>query len=507
MQRPGRAASGWALPLMWRVLLLLVIQQGLTVAATGGPINLSGRDAVLGCATSYGYVWVVRELGELPVGEARYPLKLVFNTNPADTPGAFGPYWRIPLLASTVVQFNQYKLYWDGPDERRQYFVLDASEKGRRGEKVYIERGKDWKATVDRRGATRIEALDGSAWGFIYDNGVLKSFYLGEAASRCRIHYSGRGLPLTITQEAGNRRLLEIKYRGSTEPEYIQLGDKRFSIQMGDAEVTAPDGVSSYRNYRVRFLRSLSYGEDRTEHFNYRKSGTQQRSLAVPLESGGQLRQTLNLALNRLEITDPTGKASDNWIEWEAKSGFVTADSGSEYTVENPSWDPNRVEGPLQVNPDSVQMVRRLNTGGEQQWSYDWNSGVRVFTDLATGELIRRTHILSEGPANGKLRKREVFKDGQWILDRKNSYDPKGRPIRAMHGDDMRIWKWEDSHAGSKVTEYLNGNLVSCKAYDLNGISRELMSTDAEGNMFEIFDDGAIIKVNKNGKLIYQYEK
>ena len=88
---------------------------------------------------------------------------------------------------------------------------------------------------------------------------------------------------------------------------------------------------------------------------------------------------------------------------------------------------------------------------------YVWNSGVKVYTDLATGEVIRRTLIMSEGPANGKLRKREIFKDGRWILDRQNSYDPKGRPIRAIHGDSIRIWKWRND---GSVTITENGQFV-----------------------------------------------
>ena len=108
--------------------------------------------------------------------------------------------------------------------------------------------------------------------------------------------------------------------------------------------------------------------------------------------------------------------------------------------------------------------------------------GVKVYTDLATGEVVRRTMIMSEGPANGKLRKREVLQNGSWTLDRQNSYDPKGRPVRAVHGDSMRIWNWEDSRDGSEATEYLNGSLVRRTVYALDGkfLEREIFNANGD---------------------------
>jgi hypothetical protein len=129
-----------------------------------------------------------------------------------------------------------------------------------------------------------------------------------------------------------------------------------------------------------------------------------------------------------------------------------------------------------------------------------WNSGVKVYTDLATGEVIRRTTIMSEGPANGKLRKREILKDGKWTLDRQNSYDPQGRPVRAVHGDSMRIWKWEDSRDGSEATEYLNGSIVRRTVYDAAGdfLEREIFKANGDVDRY-VFGD------SENGRSIAHY--
>jgi hypothetical protein len=480
------------------------------------PLDFDARDNALGSANSFGHARIVRPLGELQVGETSYPLNLVFNTNPADAPGAFGPYWRIPLFASTVVQFNRYKLYWDGLDERRQFFVLDQSYQARRDEQVFIERGKDWKATVGRDGEILIEGLDSSGWAFRYDEGRLQEFKLGDSADACRITWSGRDLPLYITNQSTNRRILGIEYRGSTDPERIIIGETRIEVEMGVGELTAPDGETNYRNYRVSFLRSLQLDAEDVETFAYSKAEPRQRKIPVLDRAKKKVLKAVDLKVNRMEIANgdtdgATDGASENWIEWEAKSGFITADSGATYTVKNDAWDPNIQDGSLlDVTPSAVEMKRLPEGGTEQRWSYVWNSGVKVYTDLATGEIIRRTLIMSEGLANGKLRKREVLKNGQWTLDRQNSYDPKGRPVRAVHGDDMRIWKWEDSRDGSEAIEYLNGSIVRRTVYKAAGdfLEREIFKAngDVEEYKYANYGDGRSIDRYLNGELVWRKE-
>jgi len=324
-------------------------------------------------------------------------------------------------------------------------------------------------------------------------------------ADACRITWSGRGLPLYITNQSNNQRIFEIEYQGSTDPERIIIGEQRIEFEMGDGELTSPDGVSNYRNYRVSFLRSLTFDEETSESFDYSKSDKVQRKVSVLDDAEKKVAKIIDLAVNRMEISNEAeGNATGNWIEWEAKSGFITADSGGAYSVKNDSWDPNIQDGTFDVTPASVEITRLPEGGDEQRWSYVWNSGVRVYTDLATGEVIRRTMIMSEGPANGKLRKREILQDGKWTLDRQNSYDPKGRPVRAVHGDSMRIWKWEDLQNGTEATEYLNGSIVRRTVYDRAGdfVEREIFKADGDVDRYIYGEttDGRTIAHYLNGE-------
>lgn len=504
-----KARSGAVSRLCW-LLLLFTLAISCPIVSFSSPIELDARENALGSANSFGHGRIIRPLGELSIGGVLYPVNLVFNTNPSDAPGAFGPYWRIPLFSTTVVQFNQYKLYWAGPDERRQFFILDQSYDSRRGEKVFVERGKDWKATVGRKGDILIEALDDSGWFFRYDEGQLEELRLGKSADICRVTYSGRGLPLYITNQANNRRIFEIEYRGSTEPERIIIGEKQIEVEMGDAELTAPDGSTNYRNYRVSFLRSLTFDENNAEFFTYSKADSRKRKVSVLNKAEKKIQKTLDLAVNRMEVSSGSkDESTENWIEWEAKSGFITADSGSTYSVKNDSWDSNIQQGSFDVTPAAVEMTRLPEGAQEQRWSYVWNSGVKVYTDLATGEVIRRTLIMSEGPANGKLRKREVLQDGKWTLDRKNSYDPKGRPVRAVHGDDMRIWEWEDQGGFSRSTEYFNGILEKVTHFDKSDkmIYREVYNSNGVVDYYSLdhrFNSKVEILVTKLGEEMIQ---
>lgn len=324
----------------WPIWILLAVLS-LPSVASAAALRLDARENRLGSATSFGHARYVQPLGAFTAGGVSYPVNLVFDSNPADAPGGFGPYWRIPLLASKVVQFDRYKLYWDGPDERRKFFALDLSHDARRGEQVFIERGMRWKATESPRGEIVVEALNKPDWVFRYVDGRLETFRLGAAAEACRITWSGRGLPLYITNEATNRRIFEIRYRGATDPERILLDGQQVAVAMGDGELTAPDGSSNYRNYGVRFLRSLRIDDEEATSFTYSKATPRQRGDT----QRGQARKTRakasEFAVNRMEISGASTSGSGNWIEWEAKSGFVTADSGARYEVRNNSWDPN----------------------------------------------------------------------------------------------------------------------------------------------------------------------
>ena len=72
------------------------------------------------------------------------------------------------------------------------------------------------------------------------------------------------------------------------------------------------------------------------------------------------------------------------------------------------------------------------------------------------------------------MRKREAFRDGRWVQTLRNSFDPQGRLVRSLEGDDVRILRWEDSPDGSRTcTEHLNGALFRRTVYGSDWSYRE----------------------------------
>ena len=424
----------------------------------------------LGNADSYGYVRLVRELGklELPGAVRSQPVRLVFSSDPRLAPGPFGPGWRIPLLASTVVQFSQYKLYWDGPDEKRHYFVPDATARARRDERVYRHLGLQWIARVrggdsrDGQMDVKIESTLFPGWSYRYRKGRLAAFRMGEKSPECRLTWSGRGQLLKITESDRRSALLEIDYDANGDPRSLRLGEDTHQLSMGEGSLTASDG----RPYgRTAYLRRIASPGNAPENFTYEPAKSRSRR--------GQ-----RLAVNRLSVRpDPpenqTGSesapepeapsGSGGFLEWEAESGFITADSGAEYEVDNLAWDPLRSDESgesASTAPDAVQLVRRPRDGApEQFWAYDWNSGVNTYTDPATGDTLRKTWILSQGPAYLKLRKEERKEPGGWEMETLLSYRPDGKVIREVDGAGS-ISQFHYDELGTLSSVIRNGELT-----------------------------------------------
>ena len=414
---------------------------------------------------------IVRELGKLPLGDGReFPIHLVFNSNPKQEPGPFGPYWHLPLFASSAVQFKQYRLYWDGPDEYRHFFVLDRQGDARRGETVFMHRGNKWRATVDRRGDILIEATERPGWAYRYRDGRLEEFKLGEGSAAYRIAWSGRGFPLYVTDLSSNRRVFEISYRGATAPERVIIGDRTVEVTMGDAELTAPDGESSYRNYRVSFLRGLKMDGAREERFDYGKSSKHSRTIPEHVTREGETiaAKALQLAVNRMTVMPDAEEAAatGSYVEWEAQSGFILADSGSTYTIQNQSWDPLDSRATHPVAPRAVEIRRQPTEGTEQLWSYDWRRGVQTYTNQATGEVMRKTYIMSEGPAHLKLRKHEKRTEGGWSMLEQRSYDPLGRLIRKAGRGKFVMWNRQGNDQDNSVEKFVDGSLSGVKYFE-----------------------------------------
>lgn len=464
-----KASKGCLLRLAgWRILTVCVLS--LPLAAK--PYYFGSRNNRLGHADSFGYARMVRELGRLELKDGReFPLYLVFSSDPEINSKTFGPYWRMPLFASRIVQFGQYKLYWDGPDEYRHFFNEDHGADIRGDQRRYIERGKEWRATLKGDGEeVLIEAIGLPDWFYRYREGRLYEFRMGTGSEAYRVTWSGRDQILDLIEIQTGKKVFEIKYHNSSEPKLMEIGDTIISIEVGAASLTAPDGTTDYRNYRFNFLKSLCYEGGSCEVFKYQKLLDRAHSIAnsagLSKQYPGGGARVKSFAINRMEFCKDETE-TEKYLEWEAQTGFIVADSDSRYIVENPSWDPSSEEVSKEPAPKSVALRRTMDDGRESLWAYNWETGENRYTDSSTGEVYRQIAIMSEGAALGKIRKLEKWKGGEdWELLERSSYDPDGRLIRKITPEVVSTWVYERKENLTHMDHYINNRFYSKSIMD-----------------------------------------
>lgn len=464
---------------------------GLLACLTGASAQellLGSRPNVLGNANQFGYARIVKELGSISLnGDRTLPIRLIFSSDPNVEPGLLGPGWSLPLFDSRAYRSRRGVLVWDSPDEFRRFFVLDGQADVRREENGYISQARDWRVVEnERRGSIRISSVADPDRVFEYRDGRLYEFCYGADTTSFAVEYDGRGHLKRVFDRRNQRTVMEVRYSGP-KVQTIMVGDRTTGVAMGDGDWTAPDGKVNYRNYRVSFLQRLGSEYD-GEHFSYSKDETRFRAGV-----DGQ-----NLAVNRLTVKRD-GRSS--WLSYEAQSGFVVADSGGVYTVTNSAYDPSVEQGKGQprVSPRLVRIERQPSAGGVKElWSRDWPKGIETFME-PDGKLTRRTWIMAEGPAYGKLRRIEEQVDGQWVMVKTITYRPDGKLLREISGDRSVSQFFYDASDGRLNRIVENGNLVFASEKDSSGllVNRSMSGPELITEKIDP-DSRQLIRVEKN---------
>ena len=461
---------------VWAVLLFAC---AVLPAASASITRWDPLPKPLGNANFRGYAQVERELGSwrLPDG-TEIPLHLVLQSDPSVEPGPLGPGWHLPFFRSDFVRVKDYEALWEMPNGRRKFFPRDRLAEEPDGDALrFRSREGDWTALweKDRRGIeATVTSTDDPAWWFRYEDGRLHSFRMGEESPEYRVDWlGGSNFPRAIRPANRRQGPVEILYAGRT-PESIRVGEREWELEMDEGDWTAPDGRSDYLAYRVRFLAALTGPDGTTERFGYEKGDLKERTVGVP--GAAKAARTVRVPVNRLAVRDGEGNER-GFLAWEARSGFLVEDSGAAYAVASEGRDPEqpgyaeaRRRG--DIAPEAVRIERRPEEGPPQLWSYDYGSGRRERTDPSTGEIFRETHIVSPGPAYGKLRKREKkTPEGKWELVEHRAYDPEGRLLSIVSGNgDRRRFEWISKDRWVKRIEYDEFSIVQSEVvYDSYG--------------------------------------
>ena len=478
---------------LWRPLRLFAALLLLAPAASASITRWDPLPKPLGNANFRGYAQVERELGSwrLPDG-TEIPLHLVLQSDPSVEPGPLGPGWHLPFFRSDFVRVKDYEALWEMPNGRRKFFPRDRLAEEPDGDALrFRSREGDWTALweKDRRGIeATVTSTDDPAWWFRYEDGRLHSFRMGEESPEYRVDWlGGSNFPRAIRPANRRQGPVEILYAGRT-PESIRVGEREWELEMDEGDWTAPDGRSDYLAYRVRFLAALTGPDGTTERFGYEKGDLKERTVGVP--GAAKAARTVRVPVNRLAVRDGEGNER-GFLAWEARSGFLVEDSGAAYAVASEGRDPEqpgyaeaRRRG--DIAPEAVRIERRPEEGPPQLWSYDYGSGRRERTDPSTGEIFRETHIVSPGPAYGKLRKREKkTPEGKWELVEHWAYDPEGRLLRVIEqGGSTRKLVWEERGGYSRAQEFVDGVLAKERVFENGRRVRTTEWQDGEETTF-----------------------
>ena len=148
------------------------------------------------------------------------------------------------------------------------------------------------------------------------------------------------------------------------------------------------------------------------------------------------------MPVNKIEVFRE-GK-SGGYIEWDAMSGLIIADSGGVYAVRNPLLDKLNPEyESFEFYRKSVKRTQESRISYKKPeykyaeiWDYNSRNAVKITQDPNTGEQTRTSYIGTPGNASMKVRKIEKKLPGtnNWKVFTSKFYNDDGYLIREVDG-------------------------------------------------------------------------
>lgn len=403
----------------------------------------------LGSANAEGKIHTWIEAGSilLPNGD-KFPFRLQFSAQPPSGTPVFGKFWWCPLFESTLI-----------PVSERCYSLSQLG-----GEQIYLVKRKDgslssgdgkWSGKIGVEG--QVDLVSPQGWSYIYREGRLAE------AKHHGVTYRWiyqRGQLRSIVSSLGSN-LVEVEYadglpsRITTPSQKLQLGFQKVPI------VTNPGAgvVVTGFEYTLGEISSEAWG----------------RKFPITLTSEG------TYAMEVSEQGEPVSK-----YVWRAETGEILSDGLYTYT--------------LTPRKDSAPLVSRKNAEGEvESYAYDQKTGLSEQI-LPDGMRVTRSYFIGAGPTQYKIRKVTASLEGKEISSRQWSYDEKGRKIREMAGDRVKMWEYAPEGGLVSEEERKGDSLVSRKTFDRAGRVATLMRPEFELR-YSYEADKTVTQRLKDGKL------
>jgi hypothetical protein len=454
----------------------------------------------LGASDRYGYAVWTTPLALLSLDGASIPLHAEFSSDPrpSPSPSPLGRGWAVNFFSSALVEIDQDSMRWHRPDGRIFFFVMErGSTANRRGPNdaiVFISKDNSWTAAkAPRQRFITLKHLSTGA-EFIYSDGLLVRFSFNDVAQSNQsysITYNRARRPSRLSELGSGKVLAEFLYDDPERAKLLNLGE-------------APS--ASVMPIEFEYMAAALHQFDSGPYLSKINSSTLiplSISYAKDSAAANRILFERGIAIGRINLA------------WDAKSGFILADEGSEYRVINPSLvnggkpladseSENRLTD-YNWRPDEARVTRIDQDGKSEYRFYDRSKGILTIKDK-DGATSITSYLMTSGLMYGKVRKIEHL-DPKGVIQstERRAYDEKGRIVRTISATGS-VTLWEYLEDGNRVLKSIDGTLSQENKY-VNGRIKESTrygALGAEKYEYKYTANGESATYTINGKLVWK---
>lgn len=387
----------------------------------------------------YGFVHIDKNLPN-DFGDENIKFTICFSSDIRKEASILGSYWNFSLLNSFCVLLSDTQLKWVAPNGVSFYFNKD----GNTSKNIYLYNGGEWIAqNISAKGdAWRIEKSGELNTFYEYKNGRLIKFCTTANDDIFLLKYQGKKLS-SIYNLSKRKELISISYNDLALAKSFTINGNVYEFEYAPSP--------SVNIAHTSLLSKITYPDKSFEAFEYTNS---KASKARTITNKDFTTRKVNLSsINRLVQTSQSG--NESWVEWDANTGIILADSGGEYEIGNNKDDSafsNGVTKSPNPTPEFISLTYKSKSKKHpERYFYSWGRAIKIISDPDTGESTRYHLIGSNGPSYLNVRKIEKTVDADlkkpnWKIIESFAYDNKGRIIRKFSPKGIITWKYTDEY-------------------------------------------------------------
>ena len=403
-----------------------------------GQLSRSMRQIPIGNSDYQGYARIDKIIYKIDLGGGEdADIYFKFTSDPSIEPKYMGIYWEIPFFETKVTQESKNRYIWKSPNYGTYTFNKEPkAEKGYKETYILNTTGR-WKLNVGV-GGIDINNADDPKHNYRFKDGKLASFCPGNGGNTFRIVYS-KGKPQYVYNATKNEEAMRLFYNAEGLLEKIRFpkDKKSINIMYAPCGTYGSDGASK-QGELYKSVSSITYTDGTVEEYKYSAEDAKGRKY---LTSDGKEGER-DVPVNKIEVFRE-GK-SGGYIEWDAMSGLIIADSGGVYAVRNPLLDKLNPEyESFEFYRKSVKRTQESRISYKKPeykyaeiWDYNSRNAVKITQDPNTGEQTRTSYIGTPGNASMKVRKieKKLPDTNNWKVFTSKFYNDDGYLIREVDG-------------------------------------------------------------------------